>query len=152
MYADTPHHDPSPHLNRLLEVSPGDYIDASVTYLSDGSFELRIANTTSGHTYSTTQYCPTGHICPRVSAEIIVERPGDPVHFPLGDFGTLTFSELGVTASSADNFRRLNAYLQLDNSAAILSECAIGKTMPGRSGVRLNMPAEVVCKWLAATP
>lgn len=136
----------------MFDVSPGDYIEAAVTYTEAGTFVLYLRDLTTHQEFSTTQTCNPNRTCYRNSAEFIVERPGDPTSFPLGDYGRVVFTEMAVTASSNENFQRANVTMRQANTTTILSSCG-GIVLPPLSrGDRLEMPAEVLCKWYAATP
>jgi Peptidase A4 family len=71
-----------------FDVSPGDLIEAIVTY-SDGAFVLHLEDRTTHRSFTTPpQTCDPNHTCPRSSAEFIVERPGK-TSLPLGNYGSV---------------------------------------------------------------
>jgi hypothetical protein len=55
-------------------VSPGDHIDASVTF-ANGSYVLTVKDLTTGKSFSRTKKCGAGLTCKRTSAEWIAESP-----------------------------------------------------------------------------
>ena len=78
-------------------VSPGDAIQASVSYGGSGRFALTVADRSKGwsHTFSTHLDDPA-----LASAEVIAEAPSDAAGvLPLSDFGTVAFG--GVSANGA---------------------------------------------------
>jgi len=102
---------------------------------------------TTHQEFSTTQTCNPNRTCYRNSAEFIVERPGDPTSFPLGDYSAVVFTEMDVKASSNENIQRADVTMQ-PNTTTILSSCGgIGPTL-----TRLEIPREVICKWYAPSP
>jgi hypothetical protein len=136
----------------MFDVSPGDYIEALVTYADDGTFVLHLRDLTSHKEFSTTKTCNPNRTCYRNSAEFIVERPGDPTSLPLGDYGTVVFTEMAVTASSNENLQRADVTMRQPDTTTILSSCGGIVLPPPSRGDRLEMPREVLCKWSAATP
>jgi Peptidase A4 family len=136
----------------MFDVSPGDYIEALVTYTDAGTFVLHLIDRTTHQEFSTTKTCNPNRICYRNSAEFIVERPGDPTSVPLGDYGVFVFTEMAVTASSNENFQRADVTMRQPNTTTILSSCGGVVLSPPSRGDRLEMPREVGCKWYAATP
>jgi hypothetical protein len=72
-----------------FKATPGDVIDASVTY-AGGQFTLTITNETTGKTFSTTGT----QTAKRASAEWIVEAPSSESGvLPLSDYGTFSFGD-----------------------------------------------------------
>jgi hypothetical protein len=136
----------------MFDVSPGDYIEALVTYTEAGTFVLHLIDLTAHKEFSTTKTCNPNRTCYRNSAEFIVERPGDPTSLPLGDYGTVVFTEMAVTASSNENFERADVTMRQSNTTMTLSSCGGIVFPPTSGGDRLEMPREVLCEWYAATP
>jgi hypothetical protein len=135
-----------------FDVSPGDYIEAAVTYTEDGTFVLHLIDLTAHKEFSTTKTCNPNRTCYRNSAEFIIERPGDPTIFPLGDYGAMVFTDMAVTASSNENFERADVTMRQPNTTTILSSCGGIVLAPPLRGDRLEMPREVLCEWNAAMP
>jgi hypothetical protein len=81
-------------------VSPGDTIDASVSYNpNDNKYYLQIDDTTHpGDNFSASAYCPGGYTCHKASAEVIAEDPGGgaPNGVNLANFGTVNFGSIQV--------------------------------------------------------
>jgi Peptidase A4 family len=136
----------------MFDVSPGDYIEALVTYTEAGTFVLHLRDLTTHQEFSTTKTCNPNRTCYRNSAEFIVERPGDPTTLPLGDYGTVVFTEMDVRASSNENIQRADVTMRQPNTTTILSSCGGGPPEPQWRSDPLEMPREVGCKWYAATP
>jgi hypothetical protein len=83
----------------LFVVAPGDVIDAEVYQDSSGYWEYNIADLTSGQSSSSAE----SFSGPGTSAEWIAEDTGDPstgLPYPLADFGSVTFTDLGLTVPS----------------------------------------------------
>ncbi len=84
----------------LFAVAPGDVIDAEVYQNSSGYWEYDIADMTSGQSSSSAE----SFSGPGTSAEWIAEDTGDPntpgLPYPLADFGSVTFTDLGLTVPS----------------------------------------------------
>ncbi len=83
----------------LFAVSPGDYIDADIYQEASGYWAYFIRDLTSG-LQSTALESFAG---PGTSAEWIAEDPGDPTTdspYPLAPFGSVTFTDLGLTVPS----------------------------------------------------
>jgi len=83
----------------LFAVAPGDVIDAEVYQDSSGYWEYYIADLTSGRSSSSAE----SFSGPGTSAEWIAEDTGDPntgLPYPLADFGSVTFTDLGLTVPS----------------------------------------------------
>jgi Peptidase A4 family len=131
-----------------FDVSPGDLIEATVTY-SDGGFVLHVEDRTTRRSFTTTpQTCDPAHICPRVSAEFIVERPGEPSG-PLGNYGSVVFNDLLVRASSNQKFQWAKETMQDSNT--IMSSCG-ARFEENLDEPFLVLPLEIGCEWKAATP
>ncbi|MGO9150972.1 MAG: G1 family glutamic endopeptidase [Acidimicrobiales bacterium] len=83
----------------LFVVAPGDVIDAEVYQASSGYWAYNIADLTSGRSSSSAE----SFSGPGTSAEWIAEDTGDPntgLPYPLADFGSVTFTDLGLTVPS----------------------------------------------------
>jgi Peptidase A4 family len=79
-------------------VGYGDHFTASVTTAGNGSFTLKIADTTRGWSHSTTQKLRSAKLA---SAEVIAEAPSSSGGvLPLADFGTVGFSGATVNGSA----------------------------------------------------
>jgi hypothetical protein len=134
-----------------FDVSPGDLIEAIVTY-SDGAFVLHLEDRTTRRSFTTPpQTCDPAHTCPRSSAEFIVERPGK-TSLPLGNYGSVVFSEVGVRGQSSNqNFQWTKVIMRAQNSTTIMSSCgALFEQNLDRPFIVL--PVEIGCEWHAATP
>jgi hypothetical protein len=133
-----------------FDVSPGDYIEAIVTYSDDG-FVLHLEDRTTHRSFTTApQTCDPSHTCPRSSAEIVVERPGE-TSLPLGNYGSVVFNEVLVRASSDQNIRWANVTMRASNTGTIMSSCG-ASFEPGLDQSVIPLPRDIVCKWSAATP
>jgi hypothetical protein len=134
-----------------FDVSPGDEIEAIVTYTNDG-FVLHLEDRTSHRSFTTVpQICDPYHTCPRSSAEFIVERPGDPTSLPLGNYGSVVFNDVLVKASSKQNFQWVNVTMGGANSTAIMSSCG-APFEPNLDETFIPLPRDIACEWHAATP
>ena len=134
-----------------FDVSPGDEIEAIVTY-SDGAFVMHLEDRTTHRSFTTApQTCDPNHTCPRSSAEFIVERPGDPSSLPLGNYGSVVFNEVLVKASSNQNFQWANVTMRAQNSTTIMSSCG-APFEPNLDESFIPLPRDIACKWYAATP
>lgn len=124
-------------------VSPGDIIDASVTY-SEGVFEMVLTDITSGRNLSVKRRCGIDVECKRGTAEWIVERPGSG-KYPLANYGRVQFADLRFTSSSEDF---LLADSEMVQSGTTLSTCQL--VVPPTL-----LPAQghdtIDCTWVAAT-
>jgi hypothetical protein len=83
----------------LFAVAPGDVIDAEVYQDSSGYWEYNITDITSVRSSSSAE----SFSGPGTSAEWIAEDTGDPntgLPYPLADFGSVTFTDLGLTVPS----------------------------------------------------
>jgi hypothetical protein len=65
---------PTNAVQPVFAVSPGDHIDASVTF-ANGSFVLKVKDLSSGRAFTQTRKCGAGLTCKRTSAEWIAESP-----------------------------------------------------------------------------
>jgi len=84
----------------LFAVTPGDVIDAGVYQETSGYWAYYVTDLTSKAS-SSAQESFSG---PGTTAEWIAEDPGDPSNYgllyPLADFGSVTFTDLGLTVPS----------------------------------------------------
>ncbi len=83
----------------LFTVSPGDVISAEVWQETSGLWAYYVSDLTSGSSSS----APESFSGPGTTAEWIAEDPGDPTTqglYPLGDFGTVEFTDLGLIVPS----------------------------------------------------
>jgi hypothetical protein len=131
-------------------VSPGDFIQASVTY-TNGDYVLSVADLTSGQSYSTTRTCDASVVCNRATAEWIVERPGGG-KYPLADFGTVKFANIGVKASSGD-VTGAEIDMVEKSTDATLSTCENVPNFPFKPLTltpQIIIALPVVCTWVAA--
>ena len=112
-------------------VKPGDKISASVTADRDGEFTLVLADPSEGWTRRTQVAQTTAKL---TSAEVIAEAPsyrkGHP--FPLGDFGTVSFT--GATAGGK-SFGDLNGLHPIDMIANGKLKAAPGSMANGAFAV-----------------
>jgi hypothetical protein len=91
---------PNPSYNFGDSVSPGDTIEASVTYEGSNNFLLSLSDLTQGWTTTTTQ---TVSGAARSSAEVIIEAPcctNSGGILPLADFGTVNVSDSTVDGAA----------------------------------------------------
>jgi hypothetical protein len=65
---------PTNAVQPVFAVSPGDHIDASVTF-ANGSFVLKVKDLSSGRAFTQARKCGAGLTCKRTSAEWIAESP-----------------------------------------------------------------------------
>jgi hypothetical protein len=137
------------HGGENLTISPGDMVDASVDYLN-GSYTLKLTDTTSGHSLSTTQACGASAVCKRATAEWIVERPGGG-KYPLAAYGTVEFTNLGVTSSGPSP---THSEVNMDQSGTTLSTCSAVAPAGGPgsdpSHPIVDLASALTCKWVAA--
>lgn len=88
---------PSYYAGELTNLSPGDVIDASVTYNSNGTFTATIADKSKNLSYTTTFTPGAGRhatVAERSSAEWIIEAPSSNSGIlPLANFGTIALGE-----------------------------------------------------------
>jgi hypothetical protein len=78
-----------------MTVKPGDQMSASVTYIGNNKFTMKITDVTRKETFSITQ---TEAGAQRSSAEWIVEAPSSITGvLPLADFGKVTFTQASAT-------------------------------------------------------
>jgi len=90
----------SPVVFSGLAVSPGDAMQASVTYEGSNSYKLRLLDVTTGHSASTTQ---TLKGATKASAECIAEDPGNtPV--PYAQYGSVSFTSCTVNGTPIGEF------------------------------------------------
>ncbi len=91
---------PAAPVNLSMTITPGDTIQASVTYTGSGQFVLNLADLTSNATpFSTTQ---TASSAQRSSAEWIQEAPSSIFGvLPLANFGTINFSQASAGISGS---------------------------------------------------
>ena len=83
----------------LFTVSPGDVIDAEVWQETSGYWAYSVSDLTSGSSSSDVE----SFSGPGTSAEWIAEDPGNPNTnglYPLADFGSVNFTNLGLTVPS----------------------------------------------------
>jgi hypothetical protein len=132
-----------------LTISPGDIVEASVNY-ANGSYELKLADKTSGHSLSTTRACSAGIDCKRGTAEWTVERPASG-KYPFAAFGTIEFTNLAVTSSGA---APTASVLNIAKNGKALSVCnAASPPRNARSDPSdpiLDLASGIDCKWLAS--
>jgi peptidase A4-like protein len=92
---------PNPSNSFGHSISPGDTINATVTYAGSNKYTLTLADSTAGWSTSTSQ---TLSGAPRGSAEVIVEAPSSITGvLPLADFGTVNISDALVDGSPIGN-------------------------------------------------
>lgn len=130
-------------------ISPGDTIEASVNYAKN-SYAIKVTDTTSGHSVSTTQACAANVVCKRGTAEWIVERPGSG-KYPLASYGTAELTNLGVTSSGA---APTHSVINMAQSGTTLSTCSTvpptGNTGSNSSHPIVDLASAITCKWVAA--
>lgn len=83
----------------LFSVAPGDVVSAAVLEQSADKWEYEVRDLSNGESASGVE----AYTGPAASAEWITEDPGDPNTgglYPFADFGTVTFSDLGLTTPS----------------------------------------------------
>jgi hypothetical protein len=130
-------------------ISPGDMIEASVNYAKN-SYAMKVTDTTSGHSVSTTQACSANVVCKRGTAEWIVERPGSG-KYPLASYGTVEFTNLGEANSGA---APMHSLVDMAQSGTTLSTCATvlpkDKTGSDPSHPIADLASAITCKWATA--
>jgi hypothetical protein len=87
----------------LFPVAPGDLIYAQVYQEASGEWAYDIEDVTSQVSSSAAPAAPESYSGPGTTAEWIAEDPGDPSTdepYPLADFGSVTFTDLGLTVPS----------------------------------------------------
>ena len=88
-----------------LTVTPGDTMNAAVTYLGSGNYRLALANQTTGQSFSTVQKLGSAR---RTSAEVIVEAPWNGGTLPLANFGTAGFTDATANGQALGGFADVN--------------------------------------------
>jgi hypothetical protein len=132
-----------------LTISPGDIVEASVNYAND-SYELKLSDTTSGHSLSTTQACSADLVCKRGTAEWIVERPGSG-RYPLAAFGTVEFTNLEVKSSGATPTVSMANMVKTGRALSVCSTTSPPRNALSDSSYPIADLANAInCKWLAA--
>jgi hypothetical protein len=132
-----------------FNVSPGDVIQASASYVGGVSYLLEVTDLTSGASFSTTQSCNANIVCKRGTAEWIVERPGSG-SFPLADYGTVEFVNALETHSGPTPAR---VEINMVDVSTTLSACGLiasGRPLPDFSTPFWNFTNGFACHWLAA--
>jgi Peptidase A4 family len=129
-------------------VSPGDIIEASVTYTS-GSYVLTLSDLTTGRSFSTTQSCSATVVCKRGTAEWIVERPGGG-KYPLADFGKIKFSSISFASSGGSSEASNIEMVHADTILSICSPDFLLVTHPGDFGSGIRVVTAIACNWVAA--
>jgi Peptidase A4 family len=122
----------------LFDVSPGDVIEASVTY-TNGTFVLAITDKTTGKSSTTTHTCDAAVICYRGTAEWIIERPGSG-KYPLADYGKAGFSKLAVQSAGPSPTTIEMDMVDKSNNNTLLSTCNL---------VTISQTF-IACSWVAA--
>jgi hypothetical protein len=113
-----------------MTVNPGDSISASVSYTSNG-FVLQIMDTTSNHSFSTTQRSSTAQLS---SAEWIQEAPSSFTGvLPLANFGKINFSNSQATISGTTG--QIDAPAWSSQSTAIEMVTSTGSVKAAPSGL-----------------
>ncbi len=87
----------------LFPVAPGDLIYAQVYQEASGEWAYDIQDLTSQVSSSAAPAAPESYSGPGTTAEWIAEDPGDPSTdepYPLANFGSVTFTDLGLTVPS----------------------------------------------------
>lgn len=86
----------------LTGVNPGDSVTVSVFYSSSTSkWTLKLTDETTQAVISHSLSCPSGSKCWNANAEIISEVPnGGPPAASLADYGTVGFTQIGITDTS----------------------------------------------------
>jgi hypothetical protein len=132
-----------------LTISPGDIVEASVNY-ANGTYELKLSDTTSGHSLSTTQACGADVDCKRGTAEWIVEQPASG-KYPLAAFGTVEFANLEAKSSGPTPTASVT---KMAKAGKVLSVCSAaspsGNARVDSSDPIVDLPKAINCKWLAA--
>jgi hypothetical protein len=112
----------------LFAVNPGDLIDAQIYQNAAGDWSYVITDMTSGQSSSGTEsFSGTGY-----SAEWIAEDPGAPETgvgtyvnnglTPLANFGSLTFSDLGLTLSSGSwNLPTISSAVEMAENGSVVA-------------------------------
>ena len=125
-----------------VNVSPGDQMSASVTYLGSNSYQLVLNDVTTRHDFSVTV---AGSNDARSSAEWIAEAPASYGGIlPLADFGTVNFSNASTTLDGTPGVISDFPYARMDllPTYALLgaTTSALNGTGDGFS-VTVNAPA-----------
>jgi len=85
-----------------VTIKPGDHITDSVIYNTNGTYTLKVADTTDKQSASVIQSCGSGIVCQRESAEWIIERPTlNSSYSLLGNWGTVKFT---ASEAATDNY------------------------------------------------
>lgn len=100
----------------LSGVSPGDSITASVYYSSSTSkWNLTLTDNTAQASITQSLSCPSGSTCKNANAEIISEVPnGGPPAASLADYGTVGFTQIGITDTSRHRYNLFSPYWKND--------------------------------------
>jgi hypothetical protein len=102
---------------QLTGVNPGDSITLSVFYnSSDKEWSLTLHdNTTEAPPVAVTLPCPTNFTCENASAEVLSEGPsGDSSDTGLANYGTVGFTQIGITDTSGHHGNFLSRYWKND--------------------------------------
>jgi Peptidase A4 family len=97
-------------------VRAGDHFTASVTYIGNNQYTLKISDSTQNWTQSTTQSLSGA---PRSSAEVIVEAPCCTFSggiLPLTDFGTMSFTNSDANGGAIGNAGGVTEIIMVDNA------------------------------------
>ena len=97
-------------------VNAGDQFSASVTYIGNNQYTLKISDATQGWTQSTTQSLSGA---PRSSAEVIAEAPCCTFSggiLPLTNFGTMSFTGSDANGSALGNAGGVTEIIMVDSA------------------------------------
>jgi Peptidase A4 family len=92
---------PTNSIQTVLAINAGDTITASVKYATATSvFTIKVKDVTTGKAFTKHERCGSGLVCNRSSADVITEDVGmfgAGSYFPLADYGTMGYTNVGVT-------------------------------------------------------
>lgn len=97
-------------------VSPGDSISVSVYYdHSSAQWKLHLSDNTAGGGIDEALPCPPGRHCRNTNAEVISEALSNSSGIlPLADYGTVGFTQIAITDTSAHKYNIFSPYWKND--------------------------------------
>jgi hypothetical protein len=137
---------PLPPVYSRMQVLPGDSIGASVYYNAHSrKFVLNLTDTTTRAHFTTTQRCPAGASCQRLTAEAISEAPSSGTSIlPLSNFRAEGYSDVAVTSQGG---RRGGLQAPGWDTLAVTTEDPQGAVMDQPTSLARGKAFE--CYWMA---
>jgi hypothetical protein len=119
---------PSNDITTGPSISPGDTIEATVTYdTSAKQFDIVVKDDTNGASLNQTESCASDmHGCPRTSAEVISETPiggsGPDGTFDLPDYQSATYQDISVTDANGNTGSLTNSNWDLGDVTQVTNK------------------------------